>query len=410
MVKKIYILLGIIVLMSSCDRSATNRNESDPGFNTDEYILLDKWPLKGPELLWKCKGLGKGYGAPAISDKGIFINAEENGHSYTLRLDHDGNIRWRSPNGKEFSGIDFTASYPGTRSAPTIKGKLVYALSGMGQLSCFDIRSGKVIWTVDLIGALNGLMGDFGFSDSPLVDNNRVYCFPGGDSNNHVALDRYTGELLWSSIVKKDHYSYSTPILVSLEERDVLIGTSRNYIYVLDIENGTLLSTYQLEDIKYGYEHCNPVIYKDGFIYFVPSEKDSQGSVKLRLSQDGRELSEIWRNSEVVNVFEGFVIFDSLLYTCLDNKKLVALHTGTGKIIHSVRASNGGIVYADKKIFIYGHNGKMQLFNLTNGKPEFRSEFRIIAGNGHHFSFPRIVNGIMYIRRGDTLMAYKLHK
>jgi outer membrane protein assembly factor BamB len=134
-----------------------------------------------------------------------------------------------------------------------------------------------------------------------------------------VALDRHTGDLRWSSPLKKDSLAYSTPILLNLPKRDVLVGTSRNYIHVVDRQDGELLSSYQLEDIK------------------------------LQLSEDGKTLKEVWRNRKVVNVFEGFVVVDNWLYATLENKELVTLDTETGRIRHSVRAESGNIVYADHK-------------------------------------------------------------
>jgi outer membrane protein assembly factor BamB len=383
--------------MGSCDRSGQQRSESA----ADEIS-----PGIGPELLWKYKGLGKGYGGPLIFNEGIFINGEEDSNSYTLCLDHNGIFRWKTPNGKEFMGMDYSAGYPGTRSSPSMKGSCVYAVSGTGHLSCFDKDNGKVIWSVDLVKDFNGIPGDFGYSASPCVDKNKVYCFAGGTINNMVALDLHTGELVWSSPVKQDYFSYGTPILLNLPKRNVLVGTSRNYIHVVDRQDGTLLSSYQLDDIKEGYEHCNSVVHKDGYIYFVPSEEHGQGSIKLRLSADGDTLTEVWRNSKVLNVFEGFVVKDNWLYTTMENKKLVVLDTETGRIRHSVRAVSGSIVYVDDKLVIYGHNGKVQLFSLKDGIPELESEMRIRDGSGHHFSFPVIVDGVMYIRRGHSLMAF----
>jgi len=368
--------------------------------------LLEFWPREGPELLWKYDGLGTGYGGPLISSEGIYINGEENGKSYTFCLDHQGTLQWRTPNGTEFMGKDYSASYPGTRSSPAIKGRQVYAVSGTGHLSCFDKDKGTVIWSVDLVKDFNGVAGEFGYSATPAVDEHKVYCFAGGYENNMVALDRFTGKLIWSSRVKQDYFSYGTPILLNLPESKVLVGTSRNYIHVVDRQDGKLLSSYRLEDIKYGYEHCNSVIYKDEHIYFVPSEEHGQGSVKLHLSEDGEILAEVWRNEKVVNIFEGFVVTDKSLYTTMENKKLLVLDTETGRIEKSVRAESGSIVYSDNKLIIYGHNGRVQLFSLKEGIPELKSEVRIRAGSGHHFSFPVIDDGVMYIRRGHALMAF----
>jgi len=407
MLRPIFILAVLISIMAACDRSGQGR-QSDSEEISPETSLLDLWPKEGPELLWIYEGLGKGYGGPLITSEGVFINGEEDGNSYTFCLDLQGAFKWRSPNGKEFMGVDFSASYPGTRSSPSIKGKLVYAVSGMGHLSCYNRTDGKVNWSADLVEDYNGNYGDFGYSASPAVDEDKVYCFAGGHENNMVALDRYSGDLQWSSPLKKDYFSYGTPVLLNLPDRNVLVGTSRNYIHVVDRQDGKLLSSYPLEDIKYGYEHCNSVVYKEGYIYFVASEEHGQGTIKLRLSADGETLTEVWRNRKVVNVFEGFVLKDKYLYTTMENKKLLVLDSESGRIMKSVRSASGSIVQADNKLFIYGHNGVVQLFSLRDGLPELESEMRVREGSGHHFSFPVIADGIMYIRRGHALMAYAI--
>jgi outer membrane protein assembly factor BamB len=406
--RRYFIFIALVAITGACDHSGQHGIPSASKVSAPVSGLLESWPREGPELLWKYQGLGRGYGGPYISGDEIFINGEEDGNSYTLCLDHHGTLRWKSPNGKEFLGIDYAASFPGTRSAPAVAGSQVYAISGTGHLSCFDKQTGKVIWAVDLVKDFDGIPGDFGYSESPVVDEEKVYCFAGGKVHNMVALDRYTGDLVWSSPVKQDYFSYGTPILLSLSDRSVLVGTSRNYIFVVDRRDGKLLSSYRLEDIKVGYEHCNSVVHRDGYIYFVASEEQGQGTIKLLLSEDGSTLEEVWRNNTVLNIFGGFIVNEPCLYTTLENKKLVCLDTETGRIGESVRAESGSIVYADHKLFIYGHNGKVQLFSLKEGKPQLKSEMRILDGSGHHFSFPVIANGVMYIRRGDALMAYAL--
>jgi outer membrane protein assembly factor BamB len=380
----------ILTNLAACDRPGKQGSDS----------------IEDPEFLWKYEGLGRGFGGPCISREGIFVNAEEDGDSYTVCLEPDGAFRWKSPNGKEFVGMDFSASYPGTRSAPTVSGERVYAASGMGHLSCFNIRDGIVIWSVDLMNDLNGRLGEFGYSESPVVDRDKVYCFPGGEEDNLVALDRQTGDVVWSGPLKNDFFAYDTPVLLNLSGKEVLVGSSRNYIHVVKRQDGSLLSSYKFEDIKYGHEHCNSVVYRDGFIYYIGCEGGGAGAFKLQLSEDGESLTEVWRNPGVLNVFGGFIVKDNVLYTTLETKKLVGLDIETGQILHSVRAESGSIVHADKILFIYGHNGKLQLFSLNDGEPELKSEMRIRDGSGHHFSFPVIVDGVMYLRRGDALMAY----
>lgn len=400
------IFLFTVTALCSCDRRAQHQQDAAAGIQPDGSGLLESWPPGGPQHLWTYSGLGKGYGGPLVTEQAIFINAEEDGNSYTVALGLDGTFHWKSPNGKEFSGMDFSATYPGTRATPSIKGNLVYSVSGTGHLSCFDSRTGKVIWAADLINDYNGLLGDFGYSETPVVDGHLVYGTPGGRVHNVVALDRMTGALVWSSPVNRDHFSYGTPLLLDFPDRELLVGASRNYVHVLDRRNGELLSSYPLENIREGWEHCNSLVHKDGFLYYVLCEEDGQGTVKLHLSRDGSSLQEVWRNSEVNNVFEGFEVAGTTLYAAMENRRLIGLDTETGEIRHTVRSVNGNIVHAGDKLILYGHNGTVQLFSLVKGEPQLRSEFRIREGSGHHFSFPVIADGVMYIRRGEALMAF----
>jgi len=150
------IAMALLTLVTSCVRSGPGRNTDAGGISPQGTAAQDSGTVEDPELLWTYQGLGRGYGAPLISGEGIFINAEEDGKSYTVCLEHDGTFRWRTPNGKEFVGFDVATSYPGTRSAPAIRGKLVNAESGTGHLSCFEARSGELVSKVDLVKDYHG--------------------------------------------------------------------------------------------------------------------------------------------------------------------------------------------------------------------------------------------------------------
>lgn len=374
-----------------------------------ETDLLDVWTDEGPELLWIYEGLGRGFAGPVISPKGIFINGENNGESFTVGLDLDGNELWKSPNGNEFEGKDFSANYPGARSTPTVVNDLVYATSGTGQLSCYDADSGKVIWTTDLMHDMGGFLGIFGFSESPAVDEEYLYCFPGGQKDNVVAFDRINGEVAWSSAVLKDTFAYGSPILLDLPEKEVLVGTSRYHIHVLDKSNGELLSSYKLEGYQYDGEHCNSLVYEDGYLYFVANDIPGQGSMKLKLADDGSEITEVWRNPEVMNNFGGFLVVEGDIFTTMKGNKLIKIDGESGVVADSIKAPTGSIVAADGKFFVYGYSGFVNLVSYTEGKLEVESEMRIKDGTGHHFSHPVIAGGIMYIRRGDALMAFGIN-
>lgn len=397
------------ILLQGCDQQpdAQWRGPGRSGI-FPETGLMDSWPDKGPELQWVFKGLGRGFAAPAVTGEGIYVVGESEGNSYLFAIDPDGQLRWKAPNGKEFLGEGFSSSYPGSRSTPAILKGLVYAASGTGRIGCFEAASGKEIWSVDLIGELGGMLGEFGYSESPLVDRNFLYCTPGGNENNFVAIDRKTGEVAWSSPVLRDTFAYGSPILLEMYGIPAVVTTSRHFISVLDPSNGDLLSSYRLEGYEYDGEHCNTPVYSGGHLYFVANDIPGQGSVKLRISGDGRILTEVWRNNEVMNNFGGLVVVDEHLFTTVKGNRLVSLDPANGTILDSITVPSGSLAYADNKFYCYGNSGKVILLKKEGDQWRNRGTLLVNEGTGQHFSYPVLAGGNLYIRRGDALMAYRI--
>ena len=240
------------------------------------------------------------------------------------------------------------------------------------------------------------------------VDDKHVYCFPGGPSTNLAALDKLTGKKAWTQSALRDTFAYGSPVLIERSGQPMLIHTSRHHLFNLDRNNGNLLASYKLEGYEYDGEHCNTPVYADGYIYFVGNDIPGQGAMKLELSPDGKEIKEEWRNQKIKNNFGGLVSVDGGLFTTVKGNRLVSLDPENGTVADTLRVATGSIVYADNKFIIYGNNGTTNLVNYRQGVMEIGGEFKVRGGTGHHFSHPVLANGIMYIRQGDALMAYRV--
>lgn len=406
------LLLATISLLQGCTSQSKPAVAQWRGDHRDgiynETNLLAEWPENGPELLWVYEGIGKGYAAPSVLNNTLFVNGEQDSTSYLFALDLSGNLRWKSPNGPEFMGEGFSATYPGSRSTPTVVGDLVYASSGQGRLACFNAKTGEEKWAVDLAKDLGGEIGYFGYSESPVVDDGKVFCFPAGTTNNTVALDQFSGEKVWSSEAMQDTFSYCSPILVELSNRKALITHSRHYMYVLDTENGNMLGSSPL-DYKYDGEHCNSPVFSDGAIYFISNEK-KDGALKLELSADGMQMNRIWSNPKIRNNFNGYVKVGNHFFTTIKGNWLKALDLETGLATDSVNVATGSLIYADNKFICYGMNGTVSLITYMDNDFEVKSTFKVEAGDGQHFAHPVVSNGVMYIRHGNALLAYKIAK
>ena len=405
----VFIIALIAGISTSCQKHQIAQwHGIERNAHYDETGLLDTWPENGPELLWAANGLGNGYAAPAITNNKIFVNGEIDSISHLFVFDLKGNLLWKKPNGREFMGEGYSSTYPGARSTPTVIDNLVYASSGMGRIACFDTKTGDEKWAVDIVKDFGGSENFFGYSESVVVDDKKVYCFAGGDKINLAALNRFTGETVWTSQALKDTFSYCSPILVKLPSKQVLVTTSRHNLFTVDCEAGDIPGTYFLEGYEYDGEHCNSPIYADGFIYFIANDVKGKGAVKLAISQDGA-LSEVWYNRDIRNNFDGYVVSGNHLLTTVKGNWLKALSLENGLVADSAKITTGSIIAASDKLICYGKNGDVNLVKYNEGKFEINGSFKVEKGTKHHFSHPVISNGILYIRHGDTLLAYRIN-
>ncbi|HCE57192.1 MAG TPA: hypothetical protein DER09_05150 [Prolixibacteraceae bacterium] len=409
--KKLLTIIAMILLVSQFSEIFSQTVYQWRGPNRDgkynETKLLSQWPENGPQLLWSTETLGDGYAAPVVTTDKLFINGMENGTSYLFCFDLKGKLLWKSPNGKEFTGDGYSANFPGARPSPTVVGDKVYTSSGLGRMACFDAATGKEIWKLDMLSDFDGFLNQFGYAESFVTDENLLYCFPGGKTNNIVALDRLTGKTAWTSKALSDTTHFCSPILVHHNSLKMLISVSRHWVFAVNAKNGELLWKYPIA-FKYDGDHANTPVYEAPYLYWVTGDENSCGAVKLEITPDGKSVREVWTNPPVRNSMGGLIVLNGKLYTTTENKNLNVLDPANGTVSEKIKSPYGQIIFADNKFIVYGNNGDVSLFNLTGGKLTPGGSFKITLGNKEHFAHPVIANGVLYIRHGEVLMAFKV--
>ena len=319
---------------------------------------------------------------------------------FLFAFDLTGDLIWKIQYGQEW-----IRQFGGTRAAPIIKDDLVYICSGLGKITCFDVSDGSLIWTIDMINDLDGINIIYGYSMDLLINDELLYCFPGGSENNVVALDRLSGEMKWSSKGIGEQAGYGSPIIVSLPQRHVLVIFSEYSLLGFDAISGELLWTHSLDEI--GEIPCNTPIFDQGFLYYVAGPRN--GAAKLKISDDGNQISEIWRNPNFDTFFGGFVKVNNFLYGANEkNKELSSINSITGKINGTLKIHSGSVTTSDGFLFYYNDSGRLNIIEPNEGQPELIESFKIDKGTREHFSHPVIHENILYIRHGNTLLAYKI--
>lgn len=411
LIKSLY-FITVLMLIQNCTSPKNEKISEWRGPNRtgiyEDKNLLSHWPVNGPKLLWVYNGIGNGYGSPSILGDKLIVNGEVDSNSIVSALNLKGELLWKSQNGKEFVGEGFSSTYPGARSTPTIVNDLVYVASGKGRIACLETSTGHEKWAVDIIKDLGGSENPFGYTESLIVNDSKVYSFVGGAKNNMVAFNGLNGKIEWTSEALKDTFSYCSPILVEFPTRKAIVTHSRRNLYAVDCKNGQPLGAYELTGYEWDGEHCNSPIYSDEFIYFIGNDEKGNGAIKLQLLNNGEQLKEIWINKKIHNNFNAFVKVDNNLFTTVKGNKLISLNTENGEIVDSLNVATGSLIFADNKLICYGMNGDVNLVIANDNRLTKAGTFKVDQGTGHHFSHPVLVNGILYIRHGNSILAYDL--
>src|SRR5262245_50499098 len=165
-----------------------------------ETGLLQGWPATGPALRWKATVIGTGYSSPSIVHGRVYLQTTRNNDEFALTLDEKTGAKvWEVPIGKV--GKNRGPQYPGTRSTPTVDGDRMYCLASDGELICLDTAKGGVKWKQHLRQDFGGADGNWGYSESVLIDGDVLVCTPGGSDSALAALNKNTGETIWKSTV-----------------------------------------------------------------------------------------------------------------------------------------------------------------------------------------------------------------
>jgi outer membrane protein assembly factor BamB len=408
------LLFSCFVFFIACTQAPPKvyqwRGDHRSGIYSDEQ-LLEEWSEQGPDLLWIIDSIGNGYGSPVIVKDKIYLTGERDSVGILSSYNFKGELNWESSFGKEW-----VTNFPGSRSTPTVVGDFIYVGSGLGNLYCFNAKDGSLIWNKNLKNDFEGVLPRFGHSESVLCSNDKVFWTPGGEEHNVVALNRFNGELIWSNKGFGERSAYHSPQLIKTNTRSILVTFTAYHLLGFDTETGELMWSQEQDNTPIekrkpgvGDTHSNTVLYDEGAIYYA--EGDGLCGVKLSLLEEGDSIHQVWRNKGFDSYMGGIVKIGDFLYGCGTRKKDVrSINALSGELVDSLTIGCGAIIAADDRLYYYTWKGEMNLIQYQEGQMNLLSNFKIDQGTKEHFSHPVIDNGILYLRRGQSLLAYDISK
>jgi outer membrane protein assembly factor BamB len=363
-----------------------------------ETGLLASWPSDGPPVVWKTSGLGQGYSSLAIAGGRIFTQGQNGKQEFIAAFDvKTGKKLWETPSSSAGYRND---RGDGPRGTPTVDGDRLYAMTGDGVLVCLETATGKTAWWHNVAKEYGGSIPNWGFSESPLVDGDRVIVMPGGRGASIVSLHKRDGRLEWKS--GSDHAGYSSAILADVGGVKTVLALSAEGAMAVQEDNGELLWRYT--KVSNRTANIATPIYSDGSVFL--SSAYGTGCALLKLGP--RTMSEVYFSGDMKNHYSTSVLVDGVLYGYNDSI-LTAMQFSTGKVVWKSRSvGKGSVTYAEKHLYLLGEEGLIGLADATPEGYHEISRFNASKGSLPAWSPLVISDGRLYYRDQDGLTAYDI--
>jgi outer membrane protein assembly factor BamB len=405
-------LLAALVPFAFTADGKTNEKPDWPqwrGPNRDDHSpdtgLLKAWPKDGPALVWKGTGIGEGFSSVSVVSDKVFTMGDTDKESFVFALGRDkGDKLWSTKVGNA------GGNYTGTRCTPTVDGDRVYAIGQFGDLVCLKTADGSEVWRKNFEKDLGGKGGGWNYTESPLIDGDKLVCTPGGE-HAIVALNKANGDVIWKSDYK-DEARYSSIVISEA-------GGIRQYVQLLagnvvgvDAKDGKLLWKY--DRLKNNTANVPTPVVLGNQVFCTAGYGKGGALLTLTVSNGKVDVKEEYYHDELKNRHGGVVQVGDYLYGDLDDSgNPWCVEWKTGKFqkdwLKGVKKDGHGsasMTYADGHLYVHYQNGFVALVPATPDGYKEAGVFKIPNYKGNSWAHPVVIGGRLYQREQDTLWVY----
>ncbi|MGH9903019.1 MAG: PQQ-binding-like beta-propeller repeat protein, partial [Pyrinomonadaceae bacterium] len=386
---------------ASRNYSANFRGPDRDGRYEGVKIKTD-WGASGLPLLWR-QPVGGGYASFVVAD----------GVAYTIeqRRNQEVVAAYRMDTGRELWTHGWAAEFresmggDGPRATPTWDAGKVYALGAAGELRCLDAKSGKLVWSKNILTDNGASNIQWGMSASPLIVDGKVIVLPGGRSGKSVvAYNKLTGAPVWK--VLNDEASYTSPVLVTLAGRRQVLAVTASRAVGLAPEDGALLWEYPWAN-QASINVSQPIVV-DQNRFFISAGYGKGAALVEVAGGGGNSLTarKLWENGSMKNKFNSSVLHRGHVYG-LDEGILSCVNVETGERKWKAgRYGYGQLLLAGEHLIVITDAGELV---LVKAAPEGHQELaRFSAIEGKTWNYPAVADGRLLVRNATQMACYKL--
>ena len=386
-----------------------------------ESGLLQAWPKEGPPLAWKVEGLGGGPSTPSVAAGRIFGMSHRGSDEVVWALsEKDGSPLWVTRLGPAFDQPEWPQAEEGPGSTPTVDGERLYVVGLGGDVSCLQVRDGKVVWQRSLTRDFGGKVPVWSFRESPLVDGDKVIVTPGGPDATLVALDKLTGKTIWKSQVPGGPgAAYSSAIAVDFQGQRQYVQLTARALVGVAASDGKFLWRYDRPANANGINISTP-IHQAGRVFAASAYGNGGGLVKLGRDASGAVTAEeVYFTPKMQNHHGGMIVHEGTLYGANGGNAggyLLGLDFLTGEVRWDERATGrrapkGSVAFADGRLYYRTEEGAMLLIEPSPTGYLERGRFEQPGRSDKPaWAHPVIANGKLYLRDQDVLLAYDIKR
>jgi len=357
------------------------------------------------EKAWRVE-LGPSYSGPVIAGDTVIVTETRDRRTEHVRaLDRaTGHQRWHA----EWEGamsVPFFAASNGSwiRSTPCVDDGRVFVAGMRDLLVCLDAGSGKELWRVDFMAALESPLPSFGFVSSPLVIGDHVYVQAG---SGFVKLGKRDGGIVWRVLEDGGGMSgsaFSSPFPVDLDGRRQILVQTRDDLAGIDPETGAVLWKTGVEAFR-GMNIVTPTVH-EGRVFTT-----SYGGGSFLFSVDPRRadkpVAQVWRN-KVQGYMSSPIVIGGHAYVHLRNQRFACLDLATGKEAWITKPFGRywSLVANGDRILALDETGDLRLIRATPTSFELIGEAKVAEQES--WAHLAIEGRELYVRDLAGITAYR---
>ena len=368
-----------------------------------ETGLMKSWPPGGPSVIWSIASLGHGYGSVSLKGDQVYVQGTQGSKSVVHALKRaTGAPVWVRPLGatmvQERGG--------GPRGTPTVDGDFVYALTEAGDLACMRTRDGSVVWARNILHDFSGHNPQWLMSESPLVDGDNLIVTPGGRGAGIVALNKKTGQTVWTSRELSDPPGYASCIALDVFGTHVITTLTSEAAVGVQASDGRLI--WRLTQVANDTANiATPVAGKNRVFY---TSDYGSGCLLVEFLAQGSAIQPrtVYKSREMMNHHGGVLLVDGHIYG-FSNSILTCLDMDTGRAVWKDRSvGKGSLTYADGSLYLLSEGNVVGLADANPKGYVERGRFKIADKGWPSWAHPVVCGGRLYIRNQETLTAYDI--